>query len=91
VREYPKWIKGGDGDIDSGPIVMGFGVSPTGFHLAGCRLYGHRETFRHLYASAHFAGSPLDRGDRREYVTGGPLGNAILFAMVTAPPEAVWP
>lgn len=91
VREYPKWIEGGGGDIDSGPVVMGFGVSPTGFHLAGCRMYGNRETFRRLCASAHFAGSPLDRGDRREYVTGGPLGNAILFAMFTAPPEAAWP
>ena len=91
VREYPEWIEGGDGDIDSGPVIMGYGVSPTGFHLAGCRMFGDRAMFCRLYASAHFAGSPLDRGDRREYVTGGPLGNAILFAMFTAPPEAKWP
>jgi hypothetical protein len=91
VREYPEWIPGGEGDVDSGPLVLGYGMSPTGFHLAGCRLFGRRDTFRRLYASAHFAGAPLDRDGRREYVTGGPLGNAILFAMVTAPPEAAWP
>ncbi len=84
VREYPHGSSGGD--IDSGPIVMGYGVSPTGFCLAGARIHGDEENFARLYASAHLAGAPVDREDRRAYVTGGPLGDAILFAMLTAQP-----
>lgn len=87
VREYPKWIDG-RGDIDSGPILFGYGVSATGFSLAGARQYGDRDLFSRLYASAALAGAPLRRDDAFEFVTGGPLGNAILFAMLTAvPPE----
>ncbi|HMP77767.1 MAG TPA: hypothetical protein PKE12_15835 [Kiritimatiellia bacterium] len=85
VREYPAGVHG-RGDIDSGPILFGYGLSATGFSIAGARMYGDRAYFRRLYASAHLAGAPLRRGDRLEFVTGGPLGNAILFAMFTAGP-----
>ncbi len=86
VREYPPGSSGSSGDIDSGPIVMGYGVSATGFCLAGSRIHGDPDYFARLYASAYLAGAPLDREDRRGFVTGGPLGNAILFAMLTARP-----
>ena len=92
VREYPPRLRGKRGgrglrgDIDSGPVVFGFGVSPTGFLLAGCRIHGDAEYFRRLWASAWLAGAPHRSGDRVSFVSGGPLGNAILFAMVTARP-----
>lgn len=85
VREYPAGLSG-TGDIDSGPIVFGYGLSPTGFAIAGSLMYGDRAYFRRLVASAYLAGAPLRRGDRLEFVTGGPLGNAILLAMLTAGP-----
>lgn len=85
VREYPDGCSG-TGDIDSGPIIFGFGLSPTGFAIAGSLMYGDRAYFRRLIASAYLAGAPLARGDRLEFVTGGPLGNAILLAMLTAGP-----
>ena len=87
VREYPSGNSGSSGDIDSGPVILGFGVSPTGFSLAGARIYRDEAFFADLYATAYLFGAPLDREDRRGFVTGGPLGDAILFAMLTAQPR----
>lgn len=84
VREYPRG-SAGSGDIDSGPVPFGIGFSATGFHLAGCRSAGDEAGFRALYRTAHLVGTPLDGGGRRNYVCGGPIGNAILLAMLTAP------
>ncbi|MGD9033791.1 MAG: hypothetical protein PVH02_14065 [Desulfobacteraceae bacterium] len=84
VREYPNGING-QGDIDSGPIMLGYGLSATGFTIAGARMMGDDRYFEHLFAMAHLFGAPINRGDRREYLSGGALGNAILFAMFTAP------
>ena len=87
-REYPPGRKEGRGDIDSGPVVFGLGLSATGFGLAGARMYGDRDRFARLYSSAALAGAAVERDGRFEFTTGGPLGNAILFAMLTAlPPE----
>lgn len=38
VREYPKSVHGQHGNIDSGAVVFGFGLSPTGFGLGGARI-----------------------------------------------------
>lgn len=86
VREYPRHMRG-SGDIDSGPILFGYGLSATGFAISGARRYGDRAAFRGLFASAHLCGVPVDRAGTRRYLTGGPLGNAILFAMLTTPRE----
>jgi len=66
--------------------VFGFGLSPTGFLIGGARLHRDNSTFRSLYATAHLCGAPVIRKDKFNYVTGGPLGDAILFAMLTANP-----
>jgi len=84
VREYPHHCPEGCGDIDSGPLILGYSISATGFLIGGSRIHGDAEEFTRLTGTAHLFGAPLRRGDRREYVTGGPLGNAILFAMLTA-------
>ncbi len=78
----------GKGDIDSGPIALGFGVSATGFALGASRANGDREVFTSLYATTHLFGAPFDERGRRTHATGGPLGDAILFAMMTAPSSA---
>lgn len=78
--------EGGAGaDVDSGPVVAGFGVSATGFAIGASRAHGDRDAFAALYATAHLFGAPFDENGRRTYATGGPLGDAILFAMLTAP------
>ena len=86
MREYPK-THAGRGDADSGPIVMGFGVSATGFALGAARAAGDEELYRHLYATVELFGAPGERGGVRRYTSGGPIGNAILFAMLTAQKE----
>lgn len=85
MMEHPITKKDGRGDIDSGPVVLGFGVSATGFALGASRATGDRETFTALYATAHLFGAPFDEDGIRTYTTGGPIGDAILFAMLTAP------
>lgn len=86
IREYPAG-HGGAGDIDSGPVILGYGVSATGFALGPARIHDDAELFRGLLSTAVLFGAPLDRGDDGlEFVSGGPLGNAILLAMLTARP-----
>jgi hypothetical protein len=84
TREYPRETAG-QGDIDSGPVVFGYGVSATGFALAGARIHGDEARFRSLYATAHLFGAPVDSGGARRFASGGPLGDALLLAMTTAP------
>jgi hypothetical protein len=87
ANEYPDG-RSGRGDIDSGPIAFGLSVAATGFLLGAARTQGDRDTFRRLYATTHLFGLPVTREGRRGFVTGGPIGDAVIFAMVTAPPEA---
>ena len=86
VDEYPAGSAGGRGDIDSGPLIFGISPSGTGFSIAGSRVFGDRELFVRLTRTANLIGTPVSRGDRRLFVTGGPLGNAIMLAMLTAQP-----
>ncbi len=83
VREYAPGSPGG-GDVDSGPVVFGVSVSATGFALASARQLGDRDRFAALYRTAALFGVPVARGDGRAFVAGGPLGNAIMLAMLTA-------
>ena len=84
LREYPRGHRG-SGDADSGPLVLGFGVSATGFALGAARMNGDAALFDSLFATVQLFGAPDDRSGARRFVTGGPIGNAILFAMLTAP------
>jgi len=84
IREYPRG-RSGKGDIDSGPILAGFGVSATGFALGAARAHGDDRLFTRLYATVHLFGAPVERGNSLRYTSGGTVGNAILFAMLTAP------
>jgi hypothetical protein len=80
VREYRRG-EDGAGDIDSGPLIGGWSISATGFSLAAARRQRDAAWFADLYGTACLVGQPGDAG----FATGGPLGNAILFAMLTAP------
>jgi len=90
VREYPHSFSGRRGDIDSGPLIFGYSISAMGFGLAGCRVHGDEDGFRELYRSFHLFGAPLERNDSLAFASGGPLGNAIVFAMLTALPAEHW-
>lgn len=88
VREYPLG-EGGFGDVDSGPVIFGQGVSVTGFSIALARIHGDRDAFEARYATASFFGGPIDSGGTH-YALGGPIGDALLFALTTALPADVW-
>ena len=83
VREYPPGAVG-QGDIDSGPVVLGVSVSATGFALGPARQMRDRERFHALYRTASLFGVPVARDGGRAFVAGGPIGHSILLAMLTA-------
>ncbi len=83
VREYPEGHEG-SGDIDSGPVVLGAGVSATGFSLSAAKLHADPGMFVALYRTAALFGVPVHKPSGRRFMSGGPLGNAILLAMTTA-------
>ena len=77
----------GHGDIDSGPVILGVSVAATGFSLAPFRALGHREAFTRLFRTTTLFGLPAWRGEALCFRTGGPIGNALLLAMLTSGPE----
>lgn len=83
LREYPAG-RDGKGDIDSGPILFGAGLSASGFAFASARIVQDPAWFASLWALAHLWGGPVQIDDKHQWAVGGPLGNAILFAMSTA-------
>lgn len=85
AREYPRGHFG-LGDVDSGPVLLGQGISATGFTLALARIHGDRDTYQATYATASFFGGPVDGN----YALGGPIGDGLLFALVTALPTETW-
>jgi hypothetical protein len=86
MREYPSG-RDGTGDIDSGPVLFGVGVSATGFALASARLHHDDALFTQLYRTIELMGVPLGDARGRHFMSGGPLGNAIMLAMATATPD----
>ncbi|MCO5171225.1 MAG: hypothetical protein M9894_33400 [Planctomycetes bacterium] len=86
LREYhPDDPHAGWGDIDSGPVLV-WGVSATGFAIAGARRHGDRDLLAGQLALAELFGVSVDEGDERRYVAAPLLGEAILLCMKTARP-----
>lgn len=83
VREYPVGA-GGTGDVDSGPVILGLGVSASAFGLAAARRAGDAARFRSGFASAWLFGLPSEDGGALRFVSGGSLGDVLLFAVLTA-------
>jgi hypothetical protein len=86
IREYADGRWGG-GDVDSGPVLLGVSVSATGFALAPARAFGHRDAFERIYRTTDLFGVPSASGDRSRFLSGGPIGNALLLALLTSGPE----
>ncbi|MFT5682928.1 MAG: hypothetical protein ACI8RZ_003852, partial [Myxococcota bacterium] len=83
IREYPVGVRG-RGDIDSGPVLFGIGVSATGFGIAAARLHGEAAHYRALVRTATLFGLPVPLHGGQWHLTGGGIGNAIMLAMLTA-------
>jgi len=85
--EYPAEHAGGRGDIDSGPLVLGRSVSATGLMLGCARQQGDEAVFGEIYRSVHLFGAPTRQSGRVTFALGGPLGDAMMLALLTAQPE----
>jgi hypothetical protein len=85
IAEFDALV--GQGDIDSGPVVLGVSVAATGFALAPFRAFGHRAAFIRLYRTTALFGLPARSGETLRFRTGGRIGNALLLAMLTSGPE----
>ena len=85
IREYGEGHVG-LGDIDSGPVLFGVSVSATGFALSAARRAHDDEAFASLFRTAALFGVSVPHGEGARFVSGGPLGNAIMLAMLTARP-----
>ncbi len=83
IAEYARGREG-RGDVDSGPVILGVGVTATGFAIASARAHRDRELFVELARTANLFGVPTARGEGRAFVAGGPIGNAIMLAALTA-------
>lgn len=59
----------------------------AGFALAPARAFGQRAVFAHLYRTTDLFGAPVASGGRLRFLSGGPIGNALLLAMLTSGPE----
>jgi hypothetical protein len=88
IREHVDGASGGD--VDSGPVIFGVGVAATGFALGAARANGDHALFVALYGTAHRFGWVRDDGVTRRFTTGLEIGNAILFAMLTARDSSDW-
>jgi hypothetical protein len=86
IREYAAG-RAGAGDVDSGPVVLGVSVSATGFALAVARASGRRSSFERLYRTTELFGAPSASGGRLRFLSGGPIGDALLLALLTSGPE----
>jgi hypothetical protein len=68
-------------------VVLGVSVSATGFALAPARARGRAGAFVRLYRTTDLFGFPIAGGGRRRFAVGGPIGNALLLALLTSGPE----
>ena len=84
VHEHPEGLRDRGGDIDSGPLIFGYSISATGFAMAGCRIHEDERCFRSLWSTLHLVGAPTVVDGRRTFVSGGPIADSILLAMLTA-------
>jgi hypothetical protein len=78
VREFPKGARG-TGDVDSGPVLLGFGPSASGFAIGAAARMKDQEVFESLLRASRFAGMPVFEGGRLRYRTMPPVGQAVIL------------
>ena len=69
VREFPPGIDRA-ADVDSGPVVNGFGMSATAFGLAAARANGDTQLAQSLEKLGESFGSPVETPKGKRYLNG---------------------
>lgn len=86
VREYPHGVKGRE-DVDSGPIILGFGQPATVVGAGAAIANGDEDLAEALLGTAEVAGFPIEIAGKRRYLGGYlPVGDAFLAWVRTAHP-----
>ncbi|MEL6882170.1 MAG: hypothetical protein AAFP09_16710 [Cyanobacteria bacterium J06607_10] len=88
IKEYPVG-ETGDGDIDSGLLVLGASPSATVFAIGGAKITNDKSLYRELYETIlSFSRLPPSQGEFSKVAADNlletPLGHSILLAMLTA-------
>jgi hypothetical protein len=99
VREYPHG-RGGAGDVDSGPLILGISASATVVTIGAARVHGDRSLSGPLTGLGESLGVPVTFGNSKRYAFGAlPIGDVFLawaFAVPLAttatsfPPVVQW-
>lgn len=87
VREYPPGVDRKE-DIDSGPIIGGYGMAATGFALAAARANGDSVTAFKLEATGELLGASVLDGRGKRYMGGAVPFFDVLSLYVRTVPEA---
>lgn len=69
VREYPKGVFG-VGDIDSGPVILGFGGAATIVGMQTLSLYGEQDLSVSIRGSVEALAFPWQTADTKKYFFG---------------------
>lgn len=78
VREFPRGVAGG-GDVDSGPILLGYSGPAVVVGAAAARVHGDEPVARALLGAVEVGGVPIDLGSGRRYAAGLlPVGDAFI-------------
>jgi len=78
VREYPHGVPG-SGDVDSGPILLGYSGPAVVVGAAAARVHGDESLARVLLGAVEVGGMPIQLGGRRRYAGGLlPVGDAFI-------------
>ena len=86
VREYPHGTDG-DGDVDSGPLVLGVSMSATVVTLGAARVQNDPDLAKALGAEGELLGVPVRQPGSKRYALGAlPTGDAFLVWSQTARP-----
>lgn len=87
VREYPPGVDR-KADIDSGPLIGGFGMAATGFALAAARANGDAATAHKLELTGELFGAAIVDGRGKRYLGGSAPFFDVLSLFVRTVPEA---
>lgn len=89
MREFLPGVDA-EGDVDSGPLILGISVSATGFALGGAVAYGDGTTRDHILETMAIGAEmavgmvPGLETNPGSGATGSALGDAIMLAMLTS-------
>ncbi len=78
AREFPEG-ENAKGDIDSGPVIFGLGLSASGFGIAAAVINGDTNTAQRLLNASAMAGLPVLRDGNLHYTSMPTVGQAVVL------------